>query len=340
MPIHTSHECRKTNHCTELFEAYKAEKSAGAVRRMMLVILVERDGMSRTEAAEYLGMARSWGVKWYGRYLREGLSGLRTRPRSGRPPFVSKKIIKKIRRIAKKTTCWTASGMRDLIAGMSGVEYEISYVRQLLRRWGYTMKVPVARHVKRASRRRIAGFQRRLRRIIPEKTTEGRTKCVQDETIVIADARSHKGVYTLKGERAVYTYTGTHAKTIVFGLITDDGEGMFERYDRFTKDEFADFLIKAYRRFGMLLMILDRAPQHKAALVHETLAGLNGMIELEYLPPGCPELNAVEEIWRQMKHAVLDVTYLTVGGMYERIDRWLSSSMPALDIEKYLYRIV
>ena len=86
---------------------------------------------------------------------------------------------------------------------------------------------------------------------------------------------------------------------------------MFERYDRFTKDEFADFLIKAYRRFGMLLMILDRAPQHKAALVHETLAGLNGMIELEYLPPGCPELNAVEEIWRQMKHAVLDVTYLT-----------------------------
>ena len=52
------------------------------------------------------------------------------------------------------------------------------------------------------------------------------TVCVQDEAICMADARLRKGVYTPKGVRGVYTYTGSHSKTIVFGLITLDGGGV------------------------------------------------------------------------------------------------------------------
>ena len=44
--------------------------------------------------------------------------------------------------------------------------------------------------------------------------------CVQDEAICVADARLRKGIYTPKRVRGVYTYTGSHSKTIVFGLIT------------------------------------------------------------------------------------------------------------------------
>ena len=62
-------------------------------------------------------------------------------------------------------------------------------------------------------------------------------------------------------------------------------------------------------------------------------------MELEFLPPGCPDLNAIEEVWRQMKRAVLDIPYVTIAGMHENIDRWLGSSVPVLDIEKYLYRM-
>ena len=42
------------------------------------------------------------------------------------------------------------------------------------------------------------------------------TVCVQDEAICVADARLRKGVYTPKGVRGVYTYTGSHSKTIVW----------------------------------------------------------------------------------------------------------------------------
>ena len=126
--------------------------------------------------------------------------------------------------------------MLGLIKTVSGGEYEISHVRALLRGRGYTMKVPVAWHVHRASRQKIAGFQRRMRRLIPGKGEDGYIRCVQDETVAIADVRARRDVYTLRGKRAVYTYTGSHAKTVVFGLITDDGRRFFKRYDRFTKD--------------------------------------------------------------------------------------------------------
>ena len=61
-------------------------------------------------------------------------------------------------------------------------------------------------------------------------------------------------------------------------------------------------------------------------------------MELQFLPPGCPDLNAIEEVWRQVKHAVLDVSYVRLSSMCGDIDRWLKVYLPKLDIEKYLYR--
>ena len=55
-------------------------------------------------------------------------------------------------------------------------------------------------------------------------------------------------------------------------------------------------------------------------------------------PPGCPDFNAIEEVWRQMKHVILDVPYVRLSSMCGDIDRWLGSSLPKLDIEKYIYR--
>ncbi len=65
-------------------------------------------------------MARSWSVKWYGLYQKESQPVLQTRPRSSRPPFVFKRVMKKIWRALKKTTCWTAGEARGLIKEMVG----------------------------------------------------------------------------------------------------------------------------------------------------------------------------------------------------------------------------
>ena len=216
-------------------------------------------------------------------------------------------------------------------------EYAIPYARFLLRSWGFTRKVPVGRHVRRASRQKIAWFRKRLGPLIEERMGAGCTACVQDEAICVADARLRKGVYTPKGVRCVCTYTGSHSKTIVFGLITLDGEGSFQGYGSFTGKEFVEFLKAACERFGKILMMTDGAPQHRSKFVREEIGRLDG-VELRFLPPGCPDLNAIEEVWRQMKHAILDVPYVRFSSMCGDIDKWLGSSLPKLDVERYLYR--
>ena len=70
-------------------------------------------------------------------------------------------------------------------------------------------------------------------------------------------------------------------------------------------------------------MILDGAPQHRAADVKKALKEMNGEVELEFLPPGCPDLSAIEELWRQMKHAVLDTAYVKLSKMCRDINDWI-----------------
>ena len=282
----------------QMLKIRKIEKDPQVRDRILLNVLVKRDGMSVTGATFHLGMAPSWSVRWHNRYLKEGIAGLQTRTCSGRPSRISGETLKAIKKI-KKTVYLTAEDLRDIIRYGSGIEYmteyTISYARFLLRSWGFTRKVPVGRHVKRASRQKIAWFRKKLGPLVEEKIRAGYTTCVQDEAICVANARLRKGIYTPKGIRGVYTYTGSHSKTIVFGLITLDGEGFFQRYDSFTGKEFVEFLKAACERFGKILMITDGAPQHRSKFVREEIGRLDG-VELQFLPPGCPDLNAIEEV--------------------------------------------
>ena len=51
---------------------------------------------------------------------------------------------------------------------------------------------------------------------------------------------------------------------------------MCAQYDRFTKEDFANYLKRASRRFPKILIILDRAPQHTANTVRQTERELEG----------------------------------------------------------------
>ena len=323
----------------QLKQAYRKEKNGDVSKRLQLMLYVKIDWMAPSKAADTMHRARSWGLKWNKRYEEGGINGLQDKPRSGRPTAVHRGMLKRVRKMARKTRVWTAEEMSDFIFEKTGHRYELSHVRKIMKKWGYTMKAAVFKHARRPGNRRIRRFQAKAKDAIVYLESEGYTTCIQDESIFIAGARARREVYTLKNERAVYTYTGSHDKTIVFGLITNDGEGYFERHEKFTKDEFKSFLKNACQKFGKLLMILDRAPQHKAKAVRDAPEELDGQVKLLFLPAGCPDLSAIEELWRQMKMAVLTGPYVKFK-MYTDIDEWLDQRLPSLDIYKYIYRSI
>ena len=66
-------------------------------------------------------------------------------------------------------------------------------------------------------------FQEGLAGFIPQKIGKGYAVAMQNETNVTADARLRR-VYTRKGKRAVCTVTGSHEKTVIYGLQTMDSQ--------------------------------------------------------------------------------------------------------------------
>jgi transposase len=63
-----------------------------------------------------------------------------------------------------------------------------------------------------------------------------------------------------------------------------------------------EFLAALVRHIdGPLLIVWDRLAAHRSGLVRDYINGLQGRIEVEYLPAYAPELNPVEYIWAYWK---------------------------------------
>jgi len=69
-----------------------ARKQTSLQMKMRLLALAHfQDGHSRTQIAPFLKVSRTSVNKWVSIYLSEGLEGLKEKPRTGRPPFLSAK---------------------------------------------------------------------------------------------------------------------------------------------------------------------------------------------------------------------------------------------------------
>ena len=120
----------------QLVKAHKAEKDINVAPRILLVIYILRDDMTNKDACHLLNKSESWGSKWFKRYSRDGLNGLRDKSRSGRPPKVPEHIKKKVFEIMRKTGSWDANEAQEIIEEHTGVKYTLIYVRALMRKLG------------------------------------------------------------------------------------------------------------------------------------------------------------------------------------------------------------
>ena len=65
---------------------------------MLLVLNVIYQGKVAAQVARDLHRSKSWASDWLKRYDKEGIDGLKTRPKSGRPTEISAEIGYQIRK--------------------------------------------------------------------------------------------------------------------------------------------------------------------------------------------------------------------------------------------------
>ncbi len=90
--------------------------------------------------------------------------------------------------------------------------------------------------------------------------------------------------------------------------------------DVFNGDTFIDFLKQVVRNNPgrKIHMVVDNAKYHKASLVKEWLEENSKDIQLHYLPPYSPELNATEKVWKLTKQKAVHNRYFHTNHMLRK----------------------
>lgn len=127
-----------------------------------------------------------------------------------------------------------------------------------------------------------------------------------------------------RGERTPLPYWSESEAITFLGAVTEDGETFFaEVADRFTSEVTIHFLQALQAEFGdQLHVVLDNAGYFASNRVADFVA--DSAIELTYLPAGSPDLNPVEECWRQFKRAL-------GNRFFQSIDQLRADAFKALD---------
>lgn len=134
-----------------LESACSRESDADTKLRMLLVLKVKYDGIGQNQAARELHALSSWAAKWVRRFEEEGIEGLRTRERSGRPPEIKHDAMVRIgRKVLENESGWTVREVRELIRRDAKVTYTERHVYRLLHAWGARAVVPEKRMVHKA----------------------------------------------------------------------------------------------------------------------------------------------------------------------------------------------
>jgi len=162
---------------------------------------------------------------------------------------------------------------------------------------------------------------------------------VEDESIFIYDSiMAKRRKWIIREKRPVVTVTGSHEKTIVYGVLSLDGKQIFRQDDKFDSQSFTTYLEQVRKKFKKFIMFLDRATQHRLKMVEEYFQRNSKTIKVEYFPVGSAYLNAVEECWRQGKGNILSTYYSSLSDIRQAISDYYRTRRFNLDIKKYLFR--
>jgi len=132
--------------------------------------------------------------------------------------------------------------------------------------------------------------------------------------------------------------TGSHRRTCLFGVISLDGKQLFRQHDAINGESFLTYMTELKRRFGAFLLFLDKsAPHHRNEHVRRWLQKNRDSVKVRWFPTARPELNPVEECWRQSKDIIqANRIYPTFEAMKKEISKTLRTKRFRLNIVKYL----
>ena len=163
-----------------------------------------------------------------------------------------------------------------------------------------------------------------------------------DATVVVIDQTRRRLKTNLgrgwfkRGTRAIVEIAEEWEATNLLGALTENGNTRFYQSEsNFNSEVTIHFLKALQEEFGEeLILVLDNAPYFSSKKVQKfaTSAG----IELCYLPRYSPQMNPVEECWRQLALELNNRLFADLQQMNREIRQGLSKISPP-PISNYIF---
>lgn len=271
-------------------------------------------GLSESEVAEMLGVARETVSRWWSAYRGQGVDGL-PGGRTGRPvgsgrTLTDEQAAHLQRRISEnspaqlgiKAPLWSRGAVRDLIHQEYGIEMPVRTVGEYLKRWGYTAKKP-SRHANDQDPEEVKEWLEETYPNIERQAGEEDAVILWcDECGVEADHYPRAG-YSPQGERATMEVPKSHIRRNVISAVGNGGECHFMTYtggmDATLFILFLEGLLTETPK--KIYLITDRLSAHDAVKVWEWVIEHFDRIDLFLLPRRSPELNPDEYLNNDLK---------------------------------------
>jgi transposase len=283
--------------------------------RRFRALYLMRQGWSRQDIAEALGVSRMSVSRWLAHARDGGPDALRAHPSPGAPPKLSaaqKRLIPEFlwhgaEAYGFRGEVWTCARIAQVIEEEFGVRYHKGHVGKLLQELRWTPQVPVRRALQRD--------EQAIRRWREEVWPDLQRRARHERRVLVFEDES--GFYLLPG--LVRTYAPeAHTPVIrekqtrdhlsVMGGMTPAGKVFtLARQESLNGLHSIEFLRHLLHVAGeRLLVIWDGSPIHRRVAVKEFVAGTQGKVWLEALPGYAPDLNPWDEGgWHHLKDVEL-----------------------------------
>lgn len=267
------------------------------------------NGLSMRQTALLFGVSYSAVRQWCKRRELEGKEALLARKR-GRKPLSHRKLSKKqeqavLRKISDKTpeqlklpfVLWERRAVQELIVESYDILLPLRTISLYLKRWGLTCQRPARRFYERNDK----AAQEWREQTYPEIARRAKQQSAEiqwaDQSGVCNRSSSAARGFSPRGRTPELKEAAVKARTNFISSITNQGKMRFMIYEgKFNAEVFILFLKRSVKaaRGRKIIMIVDNYRVHKSVAVRQWLEDKKQQLELEYLPPYCPELNPDE----------------------------------------------
>lgn len=270
---------------------------------------------TQLQAAEVFGLSQRAVNKIWANYRKGGIRAIREKKRGVREgKKLNGKQAAEVRRLIKDKFpeqlklafgLWTREAVQQLILDRFGIELSRWQVGRYLKSWGYTPQKPIRKAFEQKPAQVREWLDKEYPAIKRRATKEKGTIYFGDETGMRSDHQAGRS-YAPKGETPIITATGQRFSLNMISAISNKGHLQFMIIDRFNGEVFLDFLkrmIKYSRE--KVFFVTDGHPAHKTKKVKEWLNENKSRIEVFFIPPYSPELNAQEYLNQDVKTNVI-----------------------------------